>query len=150
MVQGSCLCGGVRFEIDERAIQVINNCHCANCRKVSGAAFGTFVHVPRSAFRWLTGVELVAAYESSPGIERAFCKVCGSRMPQSPDWERHVIVPAGVLDEDPGMKPEINIFTKSKAPWYTIADGLPSIADIGTEEQWRTLIAERRAAAQRG
>src|SRR5262245_15674334 len=109
MIQGSCLCEGVRFEIDERAIIVINNCHCANCRKVSGAAFGTFVHIPGRSFHWIAGQELVATYESSPGTRRAFCKVCGSRMPQSPNWEEHVIVPAGALDGDPGMKPEINI-----------------------------------------
>src|SRR5262245_13735132 len=94
MIQGSCLCGAMRFEIDEAQIIVINNCHCSYCRKVSGAAFGTFVQLPGSSFRWLSGEQHLATFESTPGNRRAFCKVCGSRAPQSADWKEHVTVPA--------------------------------------------------------
>jgi hypothetical protein len=144
MIQGSCLCGALRFEIDETRIIVINNCHCSLCRKVSGAAFGTFVQLPASGFRWLAGEDRLATFESSPGNPRAFCMVCGSRAPQSADWKAHVTVPAGMLDGDPKMRPEINIFTASKAPWYSITDSLPCIADRGTEAEWRAVIAPRR------
>jgi hypothetical protein len=46
MIQGSCLCGGVRFEIDERHILIINNCYCTNCRRYLGLPSG-----PLSRFR---------------------------------------------------------------------------------------------------
>jgi len=36
-IRGSCLCGGVRFEID-RAVGPVEFCHCTRCRKVSGSS----------------------------------------------------------------------------------------------------------------
>jgi hypothetical protein len=140
MIQGSCLCGGIRFEIDESRIHLINNCYCVNCRKVSGAAYGTFVQMPGSGFRWISGEELVATFESSPGNHRAFCKVCGSRAPQSRDFSEYATVPAGSLDGDPGVKPHVNMFTASKAAWHTIEDSLPSVPDRGTPEFWTPLL----------
>jgi hypothetical protein len=143
MIEGSCLCGAVRFEIDEKSIIVINNCHCSMCRKQSGAAFDTTVHLRPAAFRWKSGEELVKTYESSPGNQRAFCGVCGSVAPSSANWEEHVRVPAGALDDDPGRMPELNIFSASKAPWYTITDALPCFPDAGTEAQWREVMSRR-------
>ena len=45
MIHGSCLCAEVTFEIDESKIIMMNNCHCANCRKVTGADYGTFIQI---------------------------------------------------------------------------------------------------------
>ena len=144
MIEGSCLCGGVKFEIDEQHILLINNCHCSYCRKVTGAAYGTFVQIPGGHFRWLTGKELLSTYESSQGNHRAFCKVCGSRAPQSANWEEIVTVPAGCLDGDPVSRPVVNIFTASKAPWHTIDESLPSFSWHAPEEFWRRFMSEKR------
>lgn len=138
MIQGSCLCGGTKFEIDERHILLINNCYCTNCRKVSGAAFGTFVQIPGEHFRWLAGQELVSTYESSPGIHRAFCRVCGSRAPQSANWAEIVGIPAGCLDGDPVARPVVSIFAESKAAWHEIDESITSVSGFGTEEFWRS------------
>jgi len=37
-IHGSCLCGGVEFEIDGPLTAPLN-CHCSLCRKQHGAAF---------------------------------------------------------------------------------------------------------------
>lgn len=34
-------------------------------------------------------------------------------------------IPAGLLDDDPGVKPSKHIFTGSKAPWWEIMDNVP-------------------------
>ena len=36
-ISGSCLCGGVRFEI-EKAVGPVEICHCNRCRKTTGSA----------------------------------------------------------------------------------------------------------------
>jgi len=46
---------------------------------------------------------------------------------------RETAVPAGCLDDDPGIRPERHIFTAAKAPWYPIADALPQFEDYGRE-----------------
>jgi hypothetical protein len=35
----------------------------------------------------------------------------------------------GTLDDDPGVRPSIHIFTGSKAPWFDITDDLPQHLD---------------------
>lgn len=135
-IRGSCLCGQVRFVLTGRP-QLINHCHCSMCRKAHGAAFGSFMHADGAGFRWLVGAELVRRYPSSPGNERSFCGVCGSRLPVLEDEGRHVIIPAGLLDEDPGVRPVVHIHMGSKAPWYEPgADGLPRFEAFPPDEFW--------------
>jgi hypothetical protein len=125
VLRGSCLCGGVRYEITG-GISGIRNCHCSICRKAHGAAFRTRAAVKRENFRFVAGEELLTFYSSSPGVHRGFCRVCGSpilsRLDRTPDSYG---VPLGALDDDPGAKPEMHIFTGSKAPWFDITDDLP-------------------------
>lgn len=135
MIHGTCLCGGVRFVLDGPA-QFINHCHCSMCRKVHGAAFGSFLHADGAVFRWEAGESLVQSYESSAGNFRCFCRVCGSNVPVLEDEGTHVIIPAGALDDDPRVRSVVHIHTASKAPWFEIADGLPQFAEFPPEEFW--------------
>jgi hypothetical protein len=57
MLTGSCLCGGVAYEVDA-AIGPIAHCHCATCRKAHGSAFSSVSSVPRDKFRWTKGANL--------------------------------------------------------------------------------------------
>jgi len=57
-------------------------------------------------------------------------------MPVLEDDETHVIIPAGVLDGDPGVRPIVHIHTASKAEWYEIADALPQFTEFPSQEFW--------------
>ena len=133
MIHGSCLCGQIKYELDG-GVELINHCHCSMCRKAHGAAFGSFLHAAASGFRWVAGEDLLQRYQSSPGNVRAFCRVCGSRMPEVEASE--VNIPAGTLDDDPGVRPMVHIFVGSKAPWFEIADALPQFAKFPPREFW--------------
>jgi len=135
MIEGSCLCGRVRFRLAVRP-QFINHCHCSLCRKASGAGFGTFVHADGRQFAWLSGEGAIQAYESSPGNFRPFCRVCGSRVPVLEDEGREVIIPAGTLDTDPALRPIVHFHVASKAPWSVLADGLPQFAGVPPQSFW--------------
>ena len=124
MFRGSCLCRGVQFEITG-AIHELTHCHCSMCRKAHGAAFATFAVSNRGDYRLVKGEELVTRYASSSAFDRAFCRVCGSRAPSKSRDGKLYFVPAGLLDDDPGVKPALHIFVGSKAPWWDITDDLP-------------------------
>jgi hypothetical protein len=124
MVKGSCLCGGAQYEINGD-IKLMANCHCSMCRKHHGAAFVTFVGVNTADFRWLKGEDLLERYQTSPGHVRAFCRVCGSSLPDPDPGATDFYLPAGTLDDDPGARLAGHIFVGSKAPWVEINDGLP-------------------------
>jgi hypothetical protein len=124
MVEGSCLCGTVRWQM-EGPYDAMRNCHCSMCRKAHASAFATFISVKKSQFNWLSGEDNIVDYRSSPKFTRSFCKSCGSNLPMSKLSETNNIVPAGCLNDDPGIKPQERIFVASKAPWYEIADDIP-------------------------
>ena len=122
---GSCLCGGIRYEI-EGPLGPVVNCHCSMCRKATGAAFRTRATVASSAFRWRAGADLVARFASSPGEERTFCRVCGSTLVTLfRDRPDEVGLALGTLDDDPGAEAVAIVFVHSKAPWFEITDDLP-------------------------
>lgn len=125
MIRGSCLCGGVRYEISGELSPAIH-CHCTQCRKASGASFTTNASISTDAFHLRSGQDLVGEFESSPGQFRRFCTRCGSplvkRYADRPDLLR---LRLGTLDTDPGVSVVAHIFVRSKAPWVEIADDMP-------------------------
>ncbi|MDX2155057.1 MAG: GFA family protein [Hyphomicrobiaceae bacterium] len=134
-VRGRCLCGGVRFEIRGPLDNPLN-CHCENCRKQHGAAFRTRVRVEKDDFHWVEGEHLVSFYESSAGVFRGFCRICGSpilnkfaggeaALPHNSNASTRYGIPVGILDGDPGVRAACHVFVRSKAVWFEITDELP-------------------------
>lgn len=121
-ISGSCLCGAVRYEVTG-AFVAMGNCHCSVCRKATGAAFATWGIIDPEHFRWTAGANVVAAYPSSPGVERCFCPTCGSSLAARHSGKVTEVL-IGTVDGDPGMRPEAHIFVGSKASWHDITDGL--------------------------
>lgn len=125
-ISGSCLCGGVAFEIVVAPIRVAL-CHCSRCRKVRGTAHATNMVTALDGVRFLRGAELLTSFKAPDAqhFTHAFCRVCGSSMPRLDDGRNIAIVPMGSLDDDPGVRPQFHIWVSSKAPWDEITDGLP-------------------------
>ena len=107
-IGGSCLCGAVAFEYLGTPLRMVN-CHCGNCRRATSAAYATTVTVEVDVFRWLSGEADVTGYESGGGehSRTAFCRSCGSPMPR-PGGDALMDIPAGCLDDDPGIKPAVD------------------------------------------
>ena len=125
MLQGSCLCGGVTYEIDSE-LGAVTNCHCSLCRKMSGSAFASGATIPTASFRFVAGVELLKEWLSSPGYHRVFCGRCGTPLLKKKDQDPdNLRFRPGSLDSDPGVKVSKHIHVNSKAPWVEIKDGLP-------------------------
>jgi len=125
MVFGRCLCGAIAFEINGE-LAPIQICYCKQCQRAQGTAMATNIPVQESAFRFVSGEALLAAFASSPGKQRCFCSRCGS-----PIFSKHVDVPgvlrvrAGTLDEPMPARPSYHFHTASKASWWEIRDDLP-------------------------
>ena len=99
----------------------------ADVVRAHGAAFATYLSATLDDYRLLQGAEAITEYESSPGFPRGFCATCGSVVPMilGAAESRRAVIPAGCLDDDPGLRPAMHIFVASKAPWHVIADALP-------------------------
>lgn len=118
-MKGACFCGSIAFEI-KPPFTTFRYCHCSRCRKASGAAHAANLFVPEKQFAWTKGEASVKRYDL-PNAQRFsvwFCPTCGTRVPHKVKTREDYLVPAGILDEDPQVRPESSIFWDSKAPWY--------------------------------
>ena len=122
MDKGSCLCGGVQFEVTGD-LPAASACHCSACRKHTGH-YEAGVDIPRSSFS-MTGAGLVTWYHSSEKVRRGFCSVCGSSLffdPVERDW---IGISMGAFDTPTHTKIGLHIFVADKGDYYEIGDGVP-------------------------
>jgi len=119
---GSCLCGGVRFEVRGPMRDVIM-CHCGQCRRTHGhvaayssAALADVVVEEPSTLKW---------YPSSDRARRGFCSDCGSSLFWEPLGEGRLAVAAGCLDTPTGLRTERHVFIDDAADYYEIPEDLP-------------------------
>jgi hypothetical protein len=129
-LEGSCLCGAVRFTVTGTPARFYH-CHCSRCRKATGTGHATNLFV-EGTLEWKSGHELVKLFKV-PEAERftnAFCSECGSRLPR--ERPGMVFVPAGSLDEDPDFLPQARIFVGSRTSWSCTAADLPEFSEYAT------------------
>jgi hypothetical protein len=129
-VKGQCLCGAVKYRVDEIGDKMAH-CHCSMCRRFHGAAFATFGEARKEDFHWVEGEHLLKSYRAPNGTVRRFCSVCGSSMTFAPANDSGDLIEftLGTLVDQPDLTPDAHIFIGSKASWYTIEDSLPQFEE---------------------
>jgi hypothetical protein len=125
-LQGSCLCGGVRFEVTEPFLST-SHCHCEYCKRIAGGYGTVSGRVPTEAIRIVEGRELLRSYTPEEGSAKTFCSNCGSNLfgggwPESESSS----VRLAAFGPDYDRKPEAHTFVRSVAAWEILPDdGLP-------------------------
>lgn len=128
-IEGGCNCGAIRYRIDAEPMAVAA-CHCANCRRQSGAAFSVNLLVPEAA---MTVTGTLASYQdtdtdSGQPVQRQFCGACGSPIRSViGSMPGMVAVKAGTLDNAGAYAPAVHVWLQSALPWAaaSIPDGVP-------------------------
>jgi hypothetical protein len=119
---GACFCRAVRFVVaDEFGYAAY--CHCSNCRRTTGSAFKPFAGIEREKLAVVEGKDHLLIYGGDKA-HNAHCAACGSLLYSVVRDGAFVHVAMGTLVDDPTIRPDKHIFVGSKAPWFTIADGL--------------------------
>jgi len=116
-LKGGCLCGQVEFSVEE-SFRAFYQCHCQQCRQLTGSAFASNLFTRPDNIKWMKGGEKVVNYEHpSREFSKAFCETCGSALPFINKSGKSLIVPAGSLLDLPSKLPQANIFMAEKAAW---------------------------------
>src|SRR5512138_3731199 len=101
MLNGSCLCGRVQYEIDGKP-RYMYQCHCGKCRAATGAASATNIIVDADKLRITAVKEDLRGFESSPRKFRYFCSACRSPIYNHGEKTKHIVsVRCGTLKQDP-------------------------------------------------
>jgi hypothetical protein len=125
---GGCLCGAVRYAYEGK-VGAAGYCHCADCRKVSGSAFGISVPVEAAKFRVVAGSPKGFTKSGDGGrpVTRFFCPECGSPLYTMPPLHPEtVFIKAGSLDDAAIVRPNREAWTISRVEWATIDPSITS------------------------
>lgn len=124
MLNGQCLCGKVRFTVED-SFSYAFYCHCSRCRLRTGSAFASIGGINIDKVQVTSGREhLLIEGECSDGYG-ARCDECHAFLFAAVRGRKYIHVSLGVLIDTPCRAPDHHIHVASKAPWYQITDSLP-------------------------
>ena len=131
MRTGRCYCGQVQYEADAEPFHE-TICHCADCRRIVGAASVAWFTVPRASLRWIAGKP--ANVRSSAKAIRRFCGACGTSLSfESDETPDEIDITTASLDDPEAVPPKDHTRTASRLAWDVICDGLPAYS--GTRQE---------------
>ncbi len=119
-IEGGCQCGALRYQITVAPL-MIYACHCANCQRIAGSAFGLAATITEASLEFTTGTPKKLNWKSDSGNERygTFCPDCGCRIAHGQLPSNGVLsLRAGTFDDTSWVSPSGHIWTKSAQPWF--------------------------------
>ncbi|RJF97904.1 GFA family protein [Noviherbaspirillum saxi] len=123
MLKGGCFCGQIRYEADGTPCNE-TSCHCAICRRTTGAAFVTWFSMRRAQFRIVSGEP--KRFKSTANATRSFCAVCGTQLTfETEDYPDEIDVTTCSLDDPESVPPKDHTYTRSRLGWIKLSDQLP-------------------------
>ena len=123
-ISGGCQCGAIRYQLNEPPL-MIYACHCTNCQRIAGSAFGLAANVKEASLEITSGEPASTTWRSEAGNERygRFCGDCGCRIFHGQNPSMGILtLRAGTIDDPGWVRPAAHIWTRSAQPWFTIGE----------------------------
>jgi len=125
--EGGCLCGALRYRIKGNGL-ILNACHCTECQRTSGSAFGLSLIVLREALEVTKGTprKFDKAYEDGRQKIFNFCTECSGRLwNEIPPFPQNYHVKPGTLDDaNQWVEPSAHVWLSDRQPWVPIPDNV--------------------------
>ena len=123
---GSCQCGAIQYEVSQEPI-VVYACHCMECQKLSGSAFGMGMVLGSDALKVDGELSMWERKSDSGNINVSyFCKTCGNKIYNvDPNESEIVRLRAGTIDDTSTLHVELHTWTRSAQPWIKLDDEVP-------------------------
>jgi hypothetical protein len=126
--KATCCCGACTIELEgEPDINAL--CHCDNCKKRTGSAFGWSVYFADGQVVGLSGDFRIYEIAGARPQRRWFCATCGSTLFWKASW-RHgeTGITGGCFVDPPFDPPSVTVSNHGRCAWL----GLPA--------EWRTTL----------
>jgi hypothetical protein len=122
--EGGCTCGAVRYRLTGEPV-FLTICHCSECQRQSGSAFGMSLRMRRADVEVTKG-ELkrwTRIADNGNPVGLCFCGDCGTRIWHEPAEPNFVHIKPGTLDDTSGLKPRYQSYTTRQHAWVKL-DGI--------------------------
>ena len=130
-LKGICRCGAVKYSIIDHPL-FTNACHFKYYKKSTRSAF--VIHTMTFENTFLIDGDIEAA--SLPSVSGASykpycCENCGTYIYCKYDMAPgRIIIKTSSLNDSENFPPQAHIFTRSKVPWITLDDKIPSFKSM--------------------
>ncbi len=122
LTQGGCLCRAIRYGFSGAPLFSFV-CHCATCRRASGAATVAWLTVDRGDFQFLSGSPRMFA--SSRDVARRFCEVCGTQLTYETAGSPNAIDVTTISLDCPDLHPPtMEVWLEHKIAWQRSNESL--------------------------
>jgi hypothetical protein len=125
---GGCQCGAVRYVVTTGPIRLLA-CHCKECQRQSGSAFGMSMPVKKTSLT-VTGrtKQFTRGADSGNEVTGVFCPECGVRIYHVLKSAQDVVsIKPGTLHDTHWLRPDLFIWMKSAQGWISVPDGVRAI-----------------------
>jgi hypothetical protein len=124
-ITGSCLCGGVRFELSELPTTA-GYCHCSRCQRRTGAAASAQARIDGRTFKLVAGEDLLQGWRHDDGgFVKCFCRNCGAHLlSHNDDWSQ-MSIRLSAFDQSQlpaTLRPSYRQYVAYAAAWEPIPD----------------------------
>lgn len=122
---GGCLCGKVRYTVVPTMRFQSYACHCTDCQRRSGSAFGIQQSVLAGDLT-VEGELLRGEHVQPSGAVAGIyaCKACLTRIYTDNDQRPGIVnLRAGTLDDSATLVPAAHLWVSSKLAWVVIPEG---------------------------
>lgn len=127
-ITGSCFCKTIQYQISA-TIPMAVNCHCNNCKKISGGAFSSLAVVKENRLEITSGKESLTAFQLSENLEKQFCSHCGTPIfNRNNHYPGRCMVALGSLDDPAVVTPSVNVHCENQLSWVVLDDKLQNFA----------------------
>lgn len=123
--EGQCQCGSVSYRVTGVSATLFA-CHCTECQRQAGSAFGMALWVKEPVVELASGQtkEWVRDMPSGRKMSCQFCPDCGTRLFHAVVGQTQVIsLKPGTLRDTSGLKPVGHIWVDSRQKWFEIDSG---------------------------
>lgn len=129
MYRARCACGGLKAEAKAEPYAVIV-CHCRDCQRRSGSAFGAGVYFSKEAVELPEGARIYErAAPEGRMIVNHFCRECGTTLFWTSDLHSEgVAIALGGFEDPSKFTPGRSVWEQSKADWVHFDEKLPGLA----------------------
>jgi hypothetical protein len=125
---GGCQCGSVRYVLTTEPIRLVA-CHCKECQRQSGSAFGMSMLVKKDSLT-VTGLtkQFTRIADSGNEVAGVFCPDCGVRIYHAPKPAQDVLaLKPGTLDDTGWLRPGYFLWMKSAQGWVPVPNDVKAL-----------------------
>lgn len=117
-ISGRCLCGAVSYE-GEIAPVFAGNCHCTDCRKLSGNGHLALIAVPEAQINFSGSLKTHSVCaDSGAEVSNHFCPNCGSQVYKTGTNTKGLsVLIASTLDDPELYQPEVSVYASRAVSW---------------------------------